>query len=55
MTTTTNKIRKEATLFGVGKERQKMRDILGLIMLIFAIPVLIVLLIILQMKGIIKR
>ena len=32
-----------------------MKDIIGLIMLIFAIPVLVVLLIIWQVKGIIKR
>lgn len=32
-----------------------MKDILGLIMLIFAIPVLIVLLIVWQVKGVIKR
>lgn len=32
-----------------------MRDILGLIMLIFAIPVLVVLLIVWQIKGVIKR
>ena len=32
-----------------------MKDILGLLMLIFAIPVLIVLLIVWQIKGVIKR
>ena len=32
-----------------------MRDILGLLMLIFAIPVLVVLLIVWQVKGAIKR
>lgn len=32
-----------------------MRDIIGLLMLIFAIPILIVLLIIWQVKGAIKR
>ena len=32
-----------------------MKDILGLIMLIFAIPVLVVLLIVWQVKGVIKR
>ena len=32
-----------------------MRDIIGLIMLIFAIPILVVLLIVWQVKGVIKR
>lgn len=32
-----------------------MKDVLGLIMLIFAIPILIVLLIVWQVKGVIKR
>ena len=32
-----------------------MRDIIGLLMLIFAIPILIVLLIVWQIKGVIKR